>query len=254
MPSYIANVRNEIDKLSAMRKIRLIVLLTAIVPVMAGLLLGSLNGQTGISFIGAGGAAGLPLLMLDLLVLFWLPPVLFMTAAELFAGEKSTRTMKLVLTKPIARSAVYASKLTAIAALCLLLLGEVWLIAWLTELFTGMGGGSSALGVLHSLGVYAAAFVPMMVLALIAAFVVQWFGSGTGAFLILLFFYLAGKLLPLVYPSTSGWNVFAQTDWYRLWLGNLPSLKHAMTLFMFLLAHGIMSYAAGWYRFEKQSF
>lgn len=254
MHNYFANVRNEIDKLLAMRKIRMLFLLTAIVPVAAGFLLGSLNGQTGVSFIGSGGAAGLPLLMLDLLVVLWLPPVLFMTVAELFAGEKSARTMKLVVTKPIARSAVYASKLTAVAALCSLLLGEVWLLSWLTELFTGMGSGSSALGVLHSLGVYAAAFVPMMVLALIAAFVVQWFGSGTGAFLLLLFIYLVGKLLPLVYPSSSAWNVFAQTDWYRLWLGSLPSLKQAITLFLFLTAHGIISYAAGWYRFEKQSF
>ncbi|MFB9328125.1 ABC transporter permease [Paenibacillus aurantiacus] len=254
MHSYVANVRNEIDKLLAMRKIRMVLLLTAIVPIIAGVLLGSLNGRTGVSFIGAGGAAGLPLLMLDLMVVFWLPPVLFMTVAELFAGEKAARTMKLVVTRPIARSAVYASKLTAAAALCLLMLGEVWLLAWLTELFTGMGSGASALGALHSMGVYFAAFVPMMAFASLAAFVVQWFGSSTGAFLFLLFLYLVGKALPLVYPSSTTWNVFAQSDWYRLWLGNLPSASHAITLFLFLLAHGIISYAAGWYRFEKQSY
>ncbi|MFC4101502.1 ABC transporter permease [Paenibacillus xanthanilyticus] len=254
MSSYTANVRNEIEKLFAMRKVRLLIGLTALVPIAAGVLLGGLNGQTGVSFIGSGGAAGLPLLMLDLLAVLWLPPVLFMLTADIFAGEKTARTMKLVVTRPIARSAVYASKLTAVAAFCLLLLGEVWLVSWLTELFTGMGSGASALGLMHSLGVYLAAFVPMMVLALIASFVAQWFASGTGAFLFLLFLYLGGKLLPLVYPSSSAWNVFAQTDWYRLWLGSLPSVQHAIALFMFLLAHGIISYAAGWYRFEKQSF
>ncbi|MBB3110155.1 ABC-2 type transport system permease protein [Paenibacillus phyllosphaerae] len=254
MHSYTANVRNEIEKLFVQRKILLLLVLTGIVPVLAGFLLGSLNNGTGISFIGSGGAAGLPLLMLDALTVLWLPPVLFLVVAEMFAGEKASRTMKNVLTRPIARSAVYASKVTAVAVLCLTLLGETWLISLLMEFVMGLGSGSSALGAVQSLGIYLAAFVPMVALALIAVFVVQWFGSSTGAFLLLLFIYLGAKLQPFFFPAASTWNIFDQTDWYRLWLATAPPINQLVILFMFILAHGIMSYAAGLYRFEKQSF
>ncbi len=99
---------------------------------------------------------------------------------------------------------------------------------------------------------YAAAFVPMLALSLLAVLVALWVGNTTGAMAVLLLIYGAAKLVALVFPQVAAVSVFSYTNWHMLWIGSGVSLQKLLNSFVLLLAYCIMAYTAGWMLFDRK--
>lgn len=247
MHSLYANVVNEWEKTWARRRTKGFLLLTLLLPVTAALGLAAVQNRS--AFV-SGLGDNLPLIMLGLYTFAVLPLFMMMTAADAFSGEAASRTLKLVLVRPITRAKIYASKVLAIAAFVAVQLAALWVVSSLAEWL--VSGGGSARAWLDNLQAYAAAWLPMMAIGLIAAFIAQWFRQSTGAMALLLLLYAAAKLLPVLLPQLAVWSVFSYTDWHRLWIGGGAQAAKLANTAALLAAYCIMAYTAGWVLFERK--
>lgn len=247
MHSLYANTLNETEKLWKRRRTKGFLLLTLLLPVATAVLLAFLQNKTGV--FGALGT-NLPMMMLSLFTFALLPLFLFMTAADCFSGEEAARTLKLVLVRPITRSKVFASKVIAIAVCVAVHLAVLWIASvisgWLVP------GGDLTGGLPDSIKAYAAAFVPMMAIGLVAVFIAQCFGNTSSAMALILFIYAAAKLLPFIFPQISAVSVFSYTNWHVLWAGSGVSISKLFTTVVLLLSYCIMAYTAGLMLFERK--
>jgi len=247
MHSLYANAVNEWEKTWARRRTKGFLLLTLILPAAAAFVLAAVRNR--LAFV-AGLGDNLPLIMLGLYTFAVLPLFMMMTAADSFSGETASRTLKLVLVRPITRAKIFASKVLAIAAYVAVQLAALWIVSSVAEWLAGGGGSAGAW--LDNLQAYAAAWLPMMAIGLIAVFVAQWFRQSTGAMALVILLYAAAKLLPVVLPQLAVWSVFSYTDWHMLWIGGGAQAGKLANTAALLLAYCIMAYMAGWMLFERK--
>lgn len=243
--SLYASTHNEAAKLLGQTKTKLAVALTALVPVVAALLLG--NWETG---VGVSLSRDLSQLMLSLFTTALLPLFLFMAAAESFSGEFADRTIKLVLLRPVSRAKAYASKVLAL----LLYATSLLALAWFVSLVAGLvlNAEAALAGLIDSLVAYATAFVAMAAVGSAASFVAQWLRSGVGALALCIVLYAGAKLLPLFFPGAAAWSFASYTDWHTLWIGGSADPGKLLPLFLLLLSSSMVSYIAGWFLFERK--
>ncbi len=247
MHSLYANFVNEWEKTGARRRTKGFLLLTLILPTIAAFGLSAIRSR---SVVIAGLGDNLPLMMLSLYTFTVLPLFMMMTAADSFSGEVAARTLKLVLVRPITRAKVFASKTLAIAAYVAVQLAALWAVSSMADWLVGSSGTSGAW--LDNLQAYAAAWLPMMAIGLVAAFIVQWFRQSTGAMALVILLYAAAKLLPIVLPQLAVWSVFSYTDWHAMWIGDGAQAGKLTNTTAVLLAYCIMAYMAGWMLFERK--
>ncbi|WP_165972255.1 ABC transporter permease [Paenibacillus piri] len=246
MYSLYANVMNETEKMWKRRRTIVFLMLTLLIPVLSAVMLSSVQ-NAGV-FGGLGGS--LPMLMLSLFTVSLLPLFLFITAADSFSGEEAARTMKLILVRPITRAKAFSSKVLAMAFYIGVQLATLWLVSVLAGWFAPGGGMTGSLA--DSIKAYAAAFVPMFAIGLIAAFIAQCFGSSSGAMALTICIYAAAKVLPFFFPFLSVWSVFSYTNWYVLWIGKAASVSKLFNTFVLLFSYSIMAYTGGWLLFERK--
>jgi ABC-2 type transport system permease protein len=247
MHSLFANVLNETEKLWNRRRTKGFLLLALLIPVISAILLTILQNNTGVI---SGLGSNLPMMMLSLFTFALFPLFLFMTAADSFSGEVAAHTLKLVLVRPITRPKAFASKVLAIVFYIAVYLGVLWIASVISGWF--VPGRNLTGGLPDSIKAYAATFVPVIAIGLFTVFIAQWFNNSTGSMAMIIFIYIAAKLLPFVFPQISVWSVFSYTNWYVLWVGKGVSISKLFNTFMLLLSYSIMAYTAGLILFERK--
>nr|WP_273385856.1 ABC transporter permease subunit [Cohnella zeiphila] len=237
------------EKLWMRRRTKAFLLSTVLLPALGAAALSSLQSGTAIGF---GLGSDLPMLMLGLFTTLLLPLFLFMAAVDSFTGEFASRTIKLVLTRPISRSKAFASKVLALAVLIAVSLGAVWLASAAAELLSG--GGLTGSGLIDGVVAYASAFLPMLAVALMSVLLAQRFHNSAGALGLIVLVYVLAKLLPFLFPSAAVWSVYSYTNWYSLWIGGgVPSGKLLNTTLL-LFSYCVMAYMGGLMQFERKRF
>lgn len=247
MHSVYASWFNEMEKLWLRRRTKGFLLLTVLIPAIFAFLLAILQNKT---ILSAGLGSNFPMLMLGLFTTIFLPLFMFMVAADMFPGEVAARTLKLTFIRPIVRSKVFASKVAALAVYIVVHLCAIWLVSVVAGLFLRNDNIWSSL--FESIKLYTAAFVPMLAIGLIAIFFAVWFNNSTSALGLILFIYIAAKLLPLVFPPIAIWSIFSYSDWYTLWVGGGVSFGKLLNTFLLLLSYCILAYTAGWLIFDRK--
>jgi ABC-2 type transport system permease protein len=248
MSSYIAGVRNELTKIAARKKMLILLGVLLLLPVGAAILLSQLQTGIGIAAISQGD---FPQLMLGIYTNFFLPLLIFMAAADVFAGEIQDRTLKLTLTRPISRFQVFASKITVLALYSLAALVSALVISLLAGLALNAraGWGEAMLQAVISYGV---AWLPMIALAIAASLLSQFFRSASGALAICVVVYAALKLVGLFYPQFTTYSPTNYTDWHQLWINSAVSGRKLASASAYLLACCILCFTAAFAMFDKR--
>ncbi|MEK0315816.1 ABC transporter permease [Cohnella sp. 56] len=247
MNSLYANFLNEIERLSRRRKTQGFALLTVLLPVLAAWALTAMPDGSAVQSALAGN---LPMLLLQPFALALLPLFLFMTAADLFAGEVAAGTLKLTLLRPITRAKVYASKALALAFYAAVLLAALWIAAAASGVL--IAGGEAGQGLAGSLKAYAVTLLPMIAAGWLATLVSLSVGSVGGALALMLLIYAAAKLLPFILPQAAVWSAFSYTDWQVLWAGDGAPAGSLLRASGVLIAYCIMAYTAGVVLLERK--
>jgi ABC-2 type transport system permease protein len=248
MHSLVANVRNETLKMALKKKTLVFLLFTILIPIGASLLVGNLQSSIG---IGAIASKDFPIVMLGLFTSIFLPLFVFMGAAEQFSGEIGDRTLKVVLTRPISRFKVFASKQISLGISIAAYLAAAFLASAASSLLLkGTEGTIAAIG--EWMIAYSAAFLPLLTLSIIAVLLAQLFASSTGALTTSILLYIAAKAAGFFFPQVSTFSPTAYMDWHMMWLGGPMAADKIFSVFMFLLACSILCFTAGYYLFDKK--
>jgi ABC-2 type transport system permease protein len=218
-------------------------------PIAAAILLSQLQTGIGIAAISTGD---FPQLMLGIYTNFFLPLLIFMAAADLFAGEVQDRTLKLTLTRPISRFQVFASKITVLALYALAVLAAALVVSLLSGF--ALQARSAGLGdaLVKAFVSYGIAWVPMIALATAAALLAQFFRSASGALAIAVVLYMAFKGLGLFYPKLAVYSPTFYTDWHQLWINSAVSAGNLLNASTYLLACCILCFTVAFAMFDKR--
>ncbi|WP_123043267.1 ABC transporter permease [Cohnella candidum] len=239
---------NEIVKLLSRKKTAFFLLLPAVLPFLG--LFAVIRLQSGLGVTGVSGDH-YAISVLNVLTVFVLPLMMFMSASDMFSGEVGDKTIRSVLLRPVSRLKVFTGKLLALfaliaAALLLGLLGSA-IASFFLPASAGAGGA-----VAEAALAYAVAAVPMFALCTAAVFIAQFFKNASGTLAICILLYAAAKLLAFFFPSLAVFSPTAYTDWHAYWIGSIVSISKIMTVFSFLLGCGILFYTSGYYVFDKK--
>lgn len=246
MHNLLANTRNELHKLLLKRKVIALLLATALLPILIALSLEHVQAAFGFLAVGR---SDFPLWMLGLFASALLPLTLFLLAADMFAGEVGANTLKLVLTRPITRFAIFGSKVLALAVFLAAELVIVGVVSTGAGWF--IGADRTAQGLFDGLLAYAVAFMPLLAILCFAALLAQVFRSALGAVMTGVGLYAAAKLLPFFLPEAAVYLPFHYTDWHTLWI-EAPSFPQLIQPFLVLLGCSIMTYSGGFVLFDRK--
>ncbi len=244
-----ANFINEIQKMFLKSKVLACFIISAIIPVGIALLIALLHNKVGVLAVGP---AGFPVFILGLFTSVLLPLFIFMWAADIFAGELGEGNLKIVLVRPISRFKIYLSKIMALGLSIILLLAIILIFTLISGIFLGGSGSDYLVGLGSGLKAYLAATVPMISLAIAAAFIAQFFKSSSGALTTSIFVYIAARVLPVVLPSASKVLLFSYTNWHSMWLGSLAAPEKLLYAFLIMLSSSIILFTSGYYLFDTK--
>lgn len=245
MDTLRACITNEVQKLFLMKKNFVFMIILVLISALSALLLSTI--QSRLMFISLTSIS-FPLLMLSIVTNVFLPLFIFMAAAELFSGEIADRTLKLTLTMPISRLKIYISKLTAIIFYTILNLLVVLLVSTLAAVGSNMGIDS----ILQVFLSYLVDIVPLSILAIFAAFIVQFFRSISTALISSILAFIGLRVLGLVVPGLNH-NLFTTyLNWSSSWFSSGISFLQNINLLILLIAYGIIFFTLGYYLFDKR--
>ncbi len=248
MNSLYANFVNETQKMFLKSKVVVSFIVSAAIPVGIALLVALLHDKVGVLAVGT---AGFPIFILSpLFTSLILPLFIFMWAADIFAGEVGEGNLKVVLVRPISRFNIYLSKIMALSMSAILLLATVLLFSLISGMFLGGTGIEYLHGFINGLQAYVLAIVPMVSLAITAAFIAQFFKSSSGALTTSILVYIAGQLLPIVYPMASKVLLFSYTNWHVMWQGGSLAPERLLYAFLIMLSTSIILFTSGYYLFD----
>ncbi len=247
MNSLVANVKNETEKIFLHRKTTIFLIITALISIGAAASFSVLQNAIGIFAVTSSTFS---VVILGLFTSILLPLFIFAEAADLFAGEAGDKTLKLSLTRPISRWNVFLSKNIAIAIYIGINLAVILLVSVLAGLFL-QGSGNFATGLLQTMIAYLAALVPMISIGIAAAFIAQFFKSGSSALVACLFIYLVGKAVAFIYPGIGRMILFFYTDWHMMWLGSTIGVGPLLNGLIIMIGYSMLFISIGFYLFDK---
>ena len=247
-----ASYRNEWDKLISRKKY--------LVFLIIGLFICLLWAGLGHLITGwvrnAGGAifnlTPTPMGALPFFLQIMIPFLMFMALSDLLTVEAAENTMKAMISRPIQRWKLYASKILAVMSYAAVYLISVFALTVILSLLLGSSLRFNEL--LISLASYALTLIPLAVLACFAALIALLGKSGTLTMFILLTSYILLNVLPIVFPIFSEMLFTSYLSWYRLWIGVLPGAAKMIHMLLTVLAYGVAFFTAGSILFDYKEY
>ncbi|MDG0808646.1 ABC transporter permease [Cohnella rhizosphaerae] len=239
---------NELTKLYARKKTIGLLLVALLLP-FAGLpVVRQLQTGLGVAGIASDQYA---VTILNVMTLFVLPLLIFMTASDMVSGEIGDKTIRSVLSRPVSRTKIYAAKLIALFAHTAVLLALVFVASEAAAfLLPDAGRATGSMG--EAVLAYAASALPLFVLCTAAAWVSLGFKNASGALTVCILLYAAAKGLALVFPSYMVFSPITYMNWHQLWLGGSIPAGRIFAVSSLLLGCGMVFYTTGHYFFDKK--
>ncbi|MDQ7097089.1 ABC transporter permease [Desulfosporosinus sp. PR] len=244
MNSLSANVINEVRKLFLKKKTSVFLIIMAILSFLTALFIS--NIQAKLIFM-AINSISYPLMLLAIFTNTFLPLFVFMAASDLFSNEIADKTLKLVLTMPISRFKIYISKIIAISIYVILNFFLIFLVSMLSAFILNINITNISSVVFG----YLADIIPAFILIIFAAFITQFFRSGSTALISCIFIFIGIKGLSLFNTLLNN-NIFTTyLNWSSLWLSS-SNLIRELNLLLLILSYGIIFFTAGYYLFDRK--
>jgi ABC-2 type transport system permease protein len=246
MGSLKAGFHNELLLMAYRKKTILFLIFSALLPVVLAVSFHSLQPIIGLMAV----SQSFPIEMLSIYTLFLIPLFIFLTSADLFPNEVSSRTLKLSLLRPITRFQAFTAKMLALGTAIAVLLV---MLAIVTTACYLLSGNAATAADLFSYGkAYFAGFISMIALSALFVLVSQFFQSAAGFLVFSIVLYAAAKLAPFFAGAFSAFSLTSYTDWYVLWLSHTVSTGRLISSSLFVLSGFVLFFSLGYLMFERR--
>lgn len=239
------NTINEIQKLFSKKKFIVFMIFMVVISFLSAFFISSIQAK--LVFI-AMSSMSFPLMVLSVFVNILLPLLIFMAASELFPGEISDRSLKLVLIMPISRLKIYVSKIIAISILVCLNLFVVFLASTISSLVLHV----NIISLHYVISSYLIDIIPALILILFAVFIAQFFTSSSASIISCLLIFAGIKVLSLFISGLNNMIFTSYLNWYSLWTLGTNNFYRNSNIFLMLFAYGIIFFTIGYYIFDRR--
>ncbi|MDP4181528.1 MAG: ABC transporter permease subunit [Bacillota bacterium] len=238
---------NETNKIISKKKFIILFSLSILITVAAAII-NMVTGRTfGVSLLNN---STLPVTVLNFMSSIILPLFIIMLTTDLFSGEFSDNSIIMSLVRPISRFKIYISKIISIGICALIFLLGTFIISFIASLF---GGNFS--DIVSRLPInfvsYICAAVPMLLIAIISAFVSQFSKSGALTIVIMILASVLMSSVSIFIPQLVPFVPSAYLDWYKNFYSGVE-FTHILNEFLYILAYGIIFMSAGSYLFQQR--
>lgn len=252
MSVFIADLQNQMQKLSARKKyivFLIIEVLICVVWCLISVALGKVAAR-GLDMEGAGGllTGDMPMTMLNFFIQVYVPLIIFMAACDLFTGEAADGTLRAGFMRPVSRFKQYASRVVAIWILAVVYLVILFV---LTTLMKGLLSHSMA-GLGGAFASYFLDIIPLLVLVLFAVLMNQFSGSTSLSVILCIIVYIGLLAFGVLVPRASGLLFTGYLQWHNLWVGTALPFGPALTKLGILAGYGTVFACIGYYLFERK--
>jgi ABC-2 type transport system permease protein len=237
------NTINELEKLLFKRGMKIHFILVALLPFL--ILLATEKVITNDMLVLP--AVNMSYAMLKGFVMVIIPLFSFVAVADLFASELEKGTLFFV--RPIKRSEIYFSKITALSILIALQLVLFFTITAISMLLLGNEFQVSDLARLFFSTLIS--WLPLLAITVLAAFIAQFVKSSAATVGIGIFIYLAMFVLPFLLPGSLYLFPTAYLDWFQLWNENV-SYSWMIQSSLYLISFISLFFSIGYYMFKRK--
>lgn len=246
MNTFCINLVNELQRQASKKKTFVLLAITAAIPAGAAAAAGFFQGGLGIMPLRG---SDFPAYMLGIFMKYLLPLFIFMTTADIFAGELHDRSIKAVFLRPATRLSIFVSKVACGGAVIISHLAVLFVFSSISGLL--LGGGSTT-SILSSAALYCAAFLPLLMVCIISCFISLISGGSSGSIVISVLVFLAAGVVSVLAPGISGYLFTSAEGWHMMLLsGTVPAIK-ILSVFMVMFSYSIIFLSAGYLLFEKK--
>ena len=184
---------------------------------------------------------GIPYAILNALMVFILPLIIFMLCADLFTNEIETGMLKAVLLRPINRFTIFVSKILAVTLYVLLHLITVCAVILFIKAIL-----RSPADMLVLPAAYAITIFPMMAFTAFSALISLLVGNSSFAMFTSMIIYFIMQGVTLVSAPAGAIFFTSHLNVYRMVLSGKPPAALSNTLLLLLSYIILMSVAAFW--------
>ncbi len=251
MSLFKATLKNEMKKVFKKKKFIVFLFIEIIICVLVILFSLGMQKVTSGALSSNLFFANLPMTMLKFFVQVYIPLIVIMAVTDLFSGEVSDGTIRSTFMRPVSRLKTYCAKVFATFVVALVYLIVLFIMTTGMKVVTGSFSMASA-GVFYGLMAYLLNLIPLLVLILFFAMVVQFSSSPSLSIIINVVIYMALHAVSFLVNEVSGLLFTDYMLWHNLWLGvSLPILP-LLSKMMLIGSYGLIFGAIGYYYFERK--
>jgi ABC-2 type transport system permease protein len=246
MSNWMGAIRNEWDIIWMKKTTKLLLALTALLPIGLGWVLSTVNLSFGLLPVGS---SGIPLFTLSLLIAVYLPLILFMLVSDGLAFQP--HILKAFFLRPIHRYKLFSAKLIAISALIAIHMGLALLVSilsgWMFQQWLGWDS------VLQAILAYGMSYMAMLMWIMFGSFIVQWFKSQSGAMVSLILVYLLSYVFVYVYPDAAAISPAHYHHWHTLAQAGASAIQPILYGITYICSAGLLFFLLGLVMFERRN-
>lgn len=238
---------NETYKIFSKKKFVFLFSVSILVTIAASMINLLTGRNLGVSLLNN---ANLPVTVLNFMSSLLLPLFILMLTSDLFSGEFSDNSIVMSLIRPITRNKLYISKILAIGISILCLLLGTFMVSFIASLF-----GGNLNDILSKLPAnlisYISAVIPMLLIAIISAFVAQFTKSGSLTVVIMILASILMSAVSIFAPEAVPFLPTTYLTWYQNFYSEV-NFTLVINEFLYILAYGIIFMFAGTYLFQQK--
>ncbi|MBN7773425.1 ABC transporter permease subunit [Clostridium aminobutyricum] len=248
MKLFIANMQNELKKLSTRKKFLVFLIIEVVICIICGVINMAIGKASGGVVSSSLILANMPMAMLSFFIQIYIPLIIFMAACDLFSGEVHDGTIRATFMRPVSRGKQYFSKIAAIMILAAIYIVTLFIF---TTIIKGVAAHSTE-GLIDSFLSYTLDIIPLIVLVLFAAMMNQFSRSPSLSIIICIIIYIALYIIGIIVPLLSGLLFTGYLQWHNLWIGATLPFKFMISKMGILVGYGMIFGCVGYYLFERR--
>lgn len=247
MDTLFTGTINETYKIFSKKKFIVLAIFSLVVTIAAAIL-----NVLSIQSFGASilKNSSLPVTILNFLSSMLLPLFVIMLTSDLFSGELKENSLAMSLVRPIARGKLYLSKIISVGICTLAFLIGTFLITSIASLFGGKFNDILS-EIPTNFITYSSALIPMLLIAIISAFVAQITKSSSLTLVTMIVASILLSAVTMFVPQIVSFLPTTYLSWYQNFSGSID-FTIVLNEFLYILAYGIIFLFAGTYLFQKK--
>lgn len=195
----------------------------------------------------AEAAADIPVSMLYIATLMFVPAIIFIAAGDMFAGEIYDCSLQFLLVRPISRMKIYLSKIMALIVVSAVFLAVMLASAAALE-FAIVRTVSDFTGVLI---MYALDFIPLITVVMFAVLVNQFCSNAGFSIFMCTVIFLGVYALQVFVPTVGGVAFTNYLVWHSFWEGG-EKLVYLIGDLGAMILYDVLFFIGGYWKFKSR--